>query len=86
VTPLWYGGNVVDSMNQAAIDCWLSTGLKLNRATGIYKDWLSLYLTGHSKGPPLTGEYQTVDWSGKKIVAQEFRGGRCEWDGAPHWF
>lgn len=86
VVPRWYSGGLIPDMIQAANDCWGSVIQNLNRNTGIYKDWLSLYTTGHSKGPPLTGEYATVDWSGNKIVAQEFRGGRCEWNNGPKWY
>jgi GH25 family lysozyme M1 (1,4-beta-N-acetylmuramidase) len=47
--------------------------------TGIYETWLSDYIKGVYHGPPLTHEYNSVDWSGNQIVVQEFAYGWCEW-------
>jgi len=67
------------SANQikAARDSWYSA-LKSTVAgpaptgSGIYQAWLAALITGKFYGPPITREYDSVDWAGNPIVAQEF--------------
>jgi hypothetical protein len=55
--------------------------------TGIAQAWQSEYMNGRVWGPPISYEFQTVDWNGEKIVAQMFPGGRCEWkNNTAHWY
>lgn len=80
------------SQMKAAQDCWNSV-LK-NNAIGpaptgstIYQQWLAAYISGVFYGPPLTHEYDSVDWNGGPLVAQEFAHARCEYvTGAVHWY
>lgn len=62
------------------------TGKAPNYGTGIALSWQSEYQAGRVWGPPLSYEFQTVNWDGRTIVAQMFSGGRCEWDGQAHWY
>ncbi len=56
-------------------------------STGIAQSWQHEYMNGRVWGPPISYEFQTVDWSGNPITAQMFAGGRCEWsNGAARWF
>jgi N-acetyl-anhydromuramyl-L-alanine amidase AmpD len=76
---------------QAANDCWNSV-LKSTVAgpaptgTGIYQAWLAALVNGVFYGPPITHEYDTVDWNGNAITVQEFAHARCEWDGSASWY
>ena len=56
------------------------------KGTGIYNAWLSALVVGRFYGPPMTREYDSVDWSGNHIVVQEFCRARCEWDGQANWY
>jgi N-acetyl-anhydromuramyl-L-alanine amidase AmpD len=82
-------------MEQAALDEWNSFFVHTLGKTppptglGIYKSWVSrLFDEGRHIGPPITPEYESVDWNGNKIIVQQFADGRCEWDlqGNAHWF
>jgi hypothetical protein len=73
-------------MEQAAHDTWNATGLNLSYTTGIAHAWHDRYVQGHVMPPPSTKEWATVKWDGTHIVAQQFGGLRCEWDGSPHWY
>jgi hypothetical protein len=90
-------GRSMSAQDDAMHDCWFSTtatdtkpgifpvGKTPFYTTGIAEAWRKLYST-KQVGPPITGEYDTGDWSGNKIVAQEFPGARCEWkDGKAGW-
>lgn len=57
-----------------------------NYETGIALAWQSEYQAARVWGPPLTYEFETVNWDGNSIVTQMFAAGRCEWDGSPHWY
>lgn len=57
-----------------------------NMGTGIGQAWQEQYMNGKNWGPPLGYEFSDVNWDGKQIVTQHFAGGRCEWDGQPHWY
>lgn len=57
-----------------------------NLGTGIGQSWQQEYMSGRVWGPPLSYEFDAVDWNGHKITVQHFAGGRCEWDGQPHWY
>ncbi len=74
-------------------DCWASFFRTLNQTTptigtGIYQSWVERYQrNGPKDGPPITREYDSVDWSGNHIVVQEFARARCEWkNGTPIWY
>lgn len=74
------------NQQKAADDCWDSVlknmvGGPAIKGTGIYQMWLAALVSGKFYGPPLTREYDSVDWNGNKIVIQEFAHARCEWDG-----
>jgi len=80
-------------MLQAAQDEWNSffkNALGKNPppiGSGIYKSWQSrLFDEGRHIGPPITWEYDSVDWNGNKIVVQQFADGRCEWNGQANWY
>lgn len=83
-------------MEQAALDEWNSFYKNtLGKApprtgTGIFNSWQSrLFNEGRHIGPPITEEYDSVDWNGNKIVVQQFADGRCEWNiktNTPRWF
>jgi hypothetical protein len=47
--------------------------------TGIFNAWQSLYLSGKQLGPATSFEYDTVDWSGNPIKAQDFGSCRIEY-------
>ena len=76
---------------KSANDCW-DSALKNTAAgpapkgTGIYQSWLTALVQGRFYGPPITREYDSVDWSGNHIVVQEFARARCEWSGSPTWY
>jgi hypothetical protein len=77
---------------QAADASWRSVFLTIGSTppaigTGIYKVWLSDFINGKFHGPPLSYEYNTVDWSGNAITAQEFAHARAEWrNGLLGWY
>ncbi len=57
------------------------------KGSGIYNAWLSDYINGVYHGPPMSAEYNSVDWSGNPIIVQEFMYSWCEWyQGTPHWY
>ena len=82
---------ITDNKNQdkAIADCWNSSSVpaaKLNFNSGIATSWKNKVKAGKQYGPPLTPEYQSIDWNGDTIVVQEFPGARCEWkNGSPTW-
>jgi N-acetyl-anhydromuramyl-L-alanine amidase AmpD len=78
---------------QEALDCWNSFFKSINQpppptGSGIYGCWLSDWITqGKQYGPPITHEYNSVNWDGSPIVVQEFAHARCEWvNNAPNWY
>jgi hypothetical protein len=54
--------------------------------SGIYNAWLADYTQSKFHGPPLTHEYDSVDWNGKPIIIQEFSYGWAEWTGKVTWY
>lgn len=85
---------VVPTQHQikAALDCWSSV-LKLSNGgtpptgTGIYESWLQSLIEGKQYGPPISHEYDSVNWDGKFIVVQEFAHARAEYDnGVTAWY
>lgn len=56
------------------------------RGTGIYQNWLDLFLQGKFMGVPLTHEYIGDNGLGKQVVIQQFTKSYCIWDGGPHWY
>lgn len=47
--------------------------------TGIAAVWKQRVYQGQRLGPPITGEYNSTDWSGNAIKVQQFAHARCEW-------
>lgn len=75
-----------DFIKQAAKDTWECTRTNLRYDSGIAQAWQNRYYNGVNMPPPTTGEFQSVDWSGKPIIVQFFGTLRCEWhDGTAHW-
>jgi len=80
------------NQQKAADDCWDSvlkdTAVGLaTKGSSIYQQWLAALIQGKQYGPPLTHEYDSVDWNGNHIVVQEFARARCEWDGSvARWY
>lgn len=79
---------VSTSQEQQAQSYWNSTGLNATYESGIAQSWQSEYKAGRIWGPPLTHEFDSVDWSGTPIKAQMFAAGRCEWhhDTGAKWY
>ncbi len=94
------GGNMQPTASQlkAATDCWNSKPVYFKATqtwdfatmgTGIYQAWLQALVNGKQYGPPETPEYDSVDWSGNPIKAQEFAHARCEYyynSGVSNWY
>ena len=82
------GGPVINaSMTQALIDQWNASPLTPvpPRDTGIYTTWVQARVQKNVMlGPPLCAEYDTGTWDVPpiKIIAQDFAGGRIEWNPA----
>lgn len=76
------------SQEQQAESYWNSTGLNATYESGIAQSWQGEYKAGRIWGPPLTHEFDSVDWSGNPIKAQMFAAGRCEWhhDTGAKWY
>jgi hypothetical protein len=82
-------GGINPHMEQAIKDHFLSyynmlanlvQGVVLpSTTTGIYQTYHDLYVKGTQLGPATSYEYDTVDWAGKKITAQDFGSYRIEW-------
>lgn len=56
--------------------------------TGIAVEWLD-YMTRYFIGPPVTPEFNTVDWNGSPIVVQLFTCGMAQWSnsaGKARWW
>ncbi len=72
-------------MKQAFENQWDSTahlmpdGKPARRPTGIYSAWGQFQAQGRNFGPPVTPEYNTVDWNGGPLIAQEFSHVRAEY-------
>ena len=74
---------------QSARDEWNHSPLSPTppMTTGISGDWLARVLKGQRAGPPVSPEYQSVDFNGDPIVVQQFLHARCEWQaGVGRWF
>lgn len=55
--------------------------------TGIAGAWKARVCKGQHLGPPVSQEYNSVDWNGTSIKAQEFTGAHAEWsNGACRFF
>lgn len=70
-----------DYQLQASIAEWKSIVADIPMNTGIYDAWLSDYRSGIFRGPPLSDEYETVNWNGQPIKVQQFTRYRCEDNG-----
>lgn len=85
-----FGGTTVTTPTQHQLDNaaaeWAATAhLFPNNAppsytTGIALAWKARVCKGQHLGPPVSGEYTSVDWSGAQIKAQEFTGAHAEWN------
>lgn len=76
-----------DFQKRAALDCWDSFAHAIGdpsfpTGTGIYQSWLEHLIKNQQFGPPITGEYESIDWDGNPIVVQEFARARAEWHGS----
>jgi N-acetyl-anhydromuramyl-L-alanine amidase AmpD len=87
------GGIVNLTANQLSMlnDIWDSVlknmvGGPASRGTGIYQNWLDLFIQGKFMGPPLSHEYIGDNGLGKQVVIQQFTKGYCIWDGGPSWY
>lgn len=87
------GGNINLTTNQLSMlnDIWDSVLKNMvvgpaPRGTGIYQNWLDLFLQGKFMGPPLTHEYVGDNGYGKLVVIQQFARAYCIWDGGPSWY
>ncbi len=80
-------GTMPDTFNQMIIELWnsMTDYFKAQNAplpprdTAIFNSWRQELISGHFRGLPLTGEYNTVDQQGEQIVAQNYSGGVCRW-------
>jgi|GEM_PF-1631322 len=82
---------VTPNMSKSFEDQWDSTAhlmpkakpedpdVPARRPTGIYTEWMRFQAQGRNLGPPITPEYNSSDWNGKPIVAQEFTHVRAEY-------
>ncbi len=81
--------NTNGHLKQELDDCWKSLQPTLPTGSGIWKSWLSLWLDkGIHAGPPLKGEYSSIDGNGAAIKVLECAHLRCEWhaDSTAHWY
>ena len=58
-----------------AENSWAANTVGAPTQTGIYKEWTHFYMNGLNFGPPVTKEYETVDWSNNRRILQWFAGG-----------
>lgn len=72
---------------RAAWNTWHAI-LSLPYDTGIAKSWQDLYHNGELMPPPTSQEYISNDWTGSRIVVQEFGGHRAEFypSGETNWY
>lgn len=90
---LTIGGNVNLTTNQLSMlnDIWDSVLKNVvvgpaPKGTGIYQNWLDLFIQGKFMGPPLTHEYIGDNGLGKTVIIQQFTRGYVIWDGGPSWY
>lgn len=73
-------------------DIWNSTaglfgGTPPSITTGIGGEWKTKYMVKYLIGPPLTKEFETIDWNSKPITIQIFTNGMAQWsNGAGRWW
>jgi hypothetical protein len=60
---------------QQAENSWAANTVGAPAHTGIYTEWTHFYMNGLNFGPPVTQEYETVDWSNNRRILQWFAGG-----------
>jgi len=74
-----------DPLDKWLLDTWnnsVVTALKgkpLPVTTGIAAAWRMKAHEGHFMGPPISGEYDSVDNDGNKITVQDFARGQANW-------
>jgi len=54
---------------------WAANTVGAPAGTGIYHEWTHFYMNGLNFGPPVTKEYESVDWSNNRRILQWFVGG-----------
>lgn len=80
--------NTMDHREEQAAIIWRSTAPMLSTCYGkeaaystpIAISWQALIKRGLKPGPPVTPEYQAVDWAGNTITCQEFTQAHAEVD------
>jgi len=78
--------NANGHIKQELDDCWKSVHSTLPTGSGIWKTWVALWLDRNVQvGPPLRGEYTSIDDSGNTIQVLECAHARCEWHDATHY-
>jgi N-acetyl-anhydromuramyl-L-alanine amidase AmpD len=70
---------IADASKEWASTAALFGGKSPSYGTGIANTWTQRIYQGQRMGPPITGEYDSTDWSGNAIKVQEFSNARCEW-------
>jgi N-acetyl-anhydromuramyl-L-alanine amidase AmpD len=89
------GGNmpnqwqIADALKEWSCTANLFGGTAPSYSTGIADVWKQRLYQNQRLGPPITGEYDSTDWSGNAIKVQQFAHARCEWrvDGSGcRWF
>lgn len=92
-----FGGNVqpipnptpqMTAQEKQFQDIWNATaplfgGKPLDYTTGFAQDWQNKYMPKFFIGPPITEEFQTVDWNDQPITVQLFTNGMAQ-DNAGH--
>jgi hypothetical protein len=66
---------VSTGQQQQAENSWAANTVGARAGTGIYTEWTYFYMNGLNFGPPVTEEYQTVDFSSNRRILQWFAGG-----------
>lgn len=56
------------------------------KGTGIYNNWLDLFIQGKFMGVPLSHEYISDDGNGNQVIFQQFTKSYCIWNGGPTWY
>jgi N-acetyl-anhydromuramyl-L-alanine amidase AmpD len=80
---------IADALKEWQSTAVLFGGVAPNYSSGIAQVWTQRISRGQRLGPPITGEYDSADWSGNPIKVQQFAHARCEWrvDGSScRWF
>ena len=71
----WRNTWMSTGQQQQAENSWAANTVGARAHTGIYNEWINFYMNGLNFGPPVTNEYETVDWGGNRRILQWFAGG-----------